>query len=100
MATSNYTLRIDETDRANAEQIFKNMGMSLATGINVYLKTVIQQRKIPFILETGGKQAAIKLNDAFEKSQRQAVINGTDNMTMDEIDALIAEVRREKRGIK
>ena len=98
MANSNYTLRLDEGDRAQAEQIFKKLGMSLATGINIYLKTVIQQKRIPFILEVDDKSAAIRLNEAFEKAQKQSIINGTDNMTMEEIDALIAEARREKRG--
>ena len=29
--------------------------------------------------------------------QEQSVINGTDNLTMDEIDEIIAEVRREDK---
>lgn len=45
-----------------------------------------------------GKSAAVRLNEALEKSQKQSIINGTDDMTMEEIDEIIAEARREKRG--
>ena len=50
MATTNYTLRIDEQDKQNAEQVFKSLGMTFATGINVYIKAVCRQQKIPFEL--------------------------------------------------
>jgi len=52
MATVNYTLRIDESDKRNAERIFKELGMTFSTGINIYLKTVSRQKRIPFDLAT------------------------------------------------
>jgi len=36
-------------------------------------------------------------NEAFEAAQRQSVLNGTDKMTMEEIDAEIAACRKEMR---
>ena len=50
MSTVNYTLRIDEKDKQKAEQVFKALGMTFSTGINIYLKTVSRQQKIPFDL--------------------------------------------------
>ena len=50
MATVNYSLRIDEADKQKAEQVFKALGMTFSTGINIYLKTVGRQQKIPFNL--------------------------------------------------
>jgi len=46
----NYTLRIDEHDKQTAEQVFKKLGMTFSTGINVYIKTVGRQLRIPFDL--------------------------------------------------
>jgi len=101
MATVNYTLRINEADKQNAEQVFKDLGMTFATGINIYLKTVGRQRKIPFILETDSdvykKEAKKRFKENMQAMQEQSVINGTDNITMDEIDDIIAEVLEEKR---
>ena len=50
MASVNYTLRIDESDKQNAERVFKDLGMTFSTGINIYIKTVGRQQRIPFEL--------------------------------------------------
>ena len=100
MATVNYTLRIDEADKQNAEQVFKSLGMSFATGINIYLKTVGRQQKIPFNMDLNEqstrKQARKRFKEAFEKAQQESILNGTDEMTMDEINDIIAECRCEE----
>jgi len=60
MSTVNYTLRIDEADKRDTETIFKELGMTFATGINVYLKAVKRQNKIPFELAIGGQPVNTK----------------------------------------
>lgn len=50
MATVNYTLRLDETDKRAAEEVFNQLGLTLSAGLTVYLKTVARQQKIPFEL--------------------------------------------------
>jgi DNA-damage-inducible protein J len=50
VATINYTLRIDETEKKQAEQVFGRLGLTLAAGFNVYLKAVVRQQRIPFEL--------------------------------------------------
>jgi len=98
MATVNYTLRIDETDKQTAERVFKDLGMTFATGINIYLKTVGRQQKIPFNMDLNEQSVPKTLKEAFQALQEESKQNGIDNMTMDEIDAEIAAYRREKRG--
>ena len=98
MATINYTLRVDASDKQNAEQVFKNLGMSFATGINIYLKTVGRQQKIPFSLSLDERRAGKSLKEAFRAAQEESAINGIDDMTMDEINAEISAHRNKKRG--
>ena len=43
--------------------------------------------------------AKMKLKEVFEEAQRQSVINGTDNLTMDDINDIIAKERRKERGL-
>ena len=38
------------------------------------------------------------LNDAFRALQSESIANGTEDMTLDEINAEIAATRKEKRG--
>jgi len=96
MPAVNYTIRLEETDKKAAEQVFNELGLTLAAGINVYLKAVGRQKRIPFVLEITEKPARARLREAFEKAQKESVINGTDKITMDEIDDIIAECRREE----
>ena len=70
MATVNYTLRIDDNDKQRAEQVFKKLGMTFATGINIYIKTVSRRQRIPFDLdlsERNNNTTPIDGNDSREK---------------------------------
>ena len=98
MATVNYTLRLDETDKQRAEQVFKALGMSFATGMNIYVKAVGRQLGIPFSLTVNDTTLPSTLLNAFESLQEESLQNGISDMTMEEIVAEIAEYRREKRG--
>ena len=64
MATVNYTLRIDEHDKQSAEQVFKKLGMTFSTGVNVYIKTVSRQSRIPFDLALNEFSAAPTMPEA------------------------------------
>ena len=96
MAAVNYTLRLDEADKQKAEQVFKTLGLTFSTGINIYLKTVGRQQKIPFVLNANDTVTAVSLMDSLAALQEESVKNGTSCMTMDEIDDEIKIYRREK----
>ena len=99
MATVNYTLRVDETDKQKAERVFKALGLTLSAGINIYLKAVGRQQRIPFALAVNDIPPTASLMDAFEALQEESVQNGTSEMTMEEIDDEISAYRREKRSV-
>ena len=99
MAAINYTLRIDEEDKQKAEQVFKTLGMTFSTGINIYIKTVVRQQRIPFPLSVNEVVPVGTLADALIALQKEAAENGLSEMTMEEIDAEIAAYRREKHGV-
>ena len=50
MPTVNYTIRLDEADKQAAERVFSQLGLTLAAGLNVYLKAVARQQRVPFEL--------------------------------------------------
>jgi len=50
MAAVNYTIRLDEKDKKAAERVFNELGLTMAAGLNVYVKMVARQQKIPFDL--------------------------------------------------
>jgi len=63
MAVTNYTLRLDETDKQQAELVFKALGLNLSTGINIYIKAVGRQQRVPFELDLNA-QAKKAMTDA------------------------------------
>ena len=74
LATVNYTLRLDENDKQSAEQVFKQLGMTLSTGINIYIKAVNRQLRIPFDLALHERQEAIATQE--EKKQAFMALSG------------------------
>ncbi|MCF7830524.1 type II toxin-antitoxin system RelB/DinJ family antitoxin [Candidatus Gracilibacteria bacterium] len=43
-------IRIDKEKKEQAQEVFKNLGMNLTTGINIFLSAVLRERGIPFQL--------------------------------------------------
>lgn len=50
MAAVNYTVKFDESDKRVAERVFNELGLTMAAGLNIYIKMVARQQKIPFDL--------------------------------------------------
>jgi DNA-damage-inducible protein J len=91
-------IKIDRNLKAEADALFNALGMTLSTAVNVFVRQAVQEQAIPFQIHLDSDRAiALKAKEAMVAMQKQAVINGTSEMTMDEIDAEIAAYRREKR---
>lgn len=48
MAQKTLNIRVDEKLKKQAENLFEDFGMNTSTAINVFLKAVVRQRRIPF----------------------------------------------------
>lgn len=44
------SLRIDDEVKRNAEKTLDDIGLSMSTAINIFLKTVVRENRIPFEL--------------------------------------------------
>jgi DNA-damage-inducible protein J len=44
------SLRVDDEVKKNAEQTLDDIGLSMSTAINIFLKTVAREKRIPFEL--------------------------------------------------
>lgn len=44
------SLRVDEEVKQNAEKTFNDIGLSMSTAINIFLKKVARENRIPFEL--------------------------------------------------
>jgi DNA-damage-inducible protein J len=48
MALRTINIRVDEKLKEKAESLFEDFGMNTTTAINVFLRAVVRERKIPF----------------------------------------------------
>ena len=44
------SLRVDDEVKKNAEKTFDAIGLNMSTAINIYLKAVVRENRIPFEL--------------------------------------------------
>lgn len=44
------SLRVDDDVKRSAERTFDDIGLSMSTAINIFLKTVVRENRIPFEL--------------------------------------------------
>ena len=46
--STNVCIRIDTELKAQAEELFSEMGMNLTTAFNIFLRQAVRERRIPF----------------------------------------------------
>ena len=51
MATTNLNIRTDKAVKDQAEEIFNELGLTMTTAVNLFLRTAIREQGIPFALK-------------------------------------------------
>ena len=66
---------------------------------NIFFRQAVRTQGIPFpitaVEQNIDKQARNELKTVFQAMQKQSIINGTDNITLEEINAIIDEYKKE-----
>lgn len=98
MAQTAMTVRIDSEQKALFDNLCEQFGLSANAAINVFVKAVIRTRSIPFAIKAKADKAedevTAKAREAFEKARMNAEKDITPELSLDEINAEIREVRR------
>ena len=68
MATVNISIKIDEETKKEAQKLFKDLGLSLSTAINIFLKQAIREKGIPFYINSLPENS--ELAQAFEEAKQ------------------------------
>ena len=94
MATSTFSIRMDDSLKKDFANICSSFGMNVSTAINVFAKTVVNQKRIPF-------EIVSPYRDDFMGSinvlRDEAKKNNKAGMPLGEINRIIKETRREKK---
>lgn len=93
MANSLVQFRTDESTRIKASSICEKLGIDLPTYMRMCISRLVQENGIPFTMNLNdlSENKAVK---AMKAASRIAAENGLSDMTLDDINAEIAEARR------
>ncbi len=87
MSTVNVTFRVDESLKQEAEVLYKDLGMSLSTAFNVFLRQSIREQRLPFEVRKNVPNAT---TIAAIKAAEQGKMNGPYNSVDELLEALDA----------
>ena len=93
MANTLVQFRTDETERAEATQILEQLGLDMPSYLRMCVSRLVRDRGIPFSMKIN-ETSENKGVSAMKRASRIAEENGISDMTLDEINAEIAEARK------
>ena len=102
LSTVNLTVRVDEVAKREFDVFCENVGLNATSAVNMFIKTVVRTRALPFIVtdvtaeEQSNQLLMAELKKAIQSMRAQSAANGNTAMSLDEINAEIAESRKEK----
>lgn len=96
MANSLVQFRTEDISRIKAIQICERLGIDLPTYMRMCISRLIQENGIPFSMKLpdGSENKAIQ---AMKVTSQIAEANGLSEMTLEEINAEIAEARKSRK---
>ena len=88
------TIRMDNDMKVQFDALCDEFGVRTNTGYNRYARTVVRNRRIPFIIEAPSKEETIsKGKAAFDELRRLAIENGLAGMPLEEVNEEIRLLR-------
>ena len=105
MALATITVRVEPTLKKNFYALCEDFGLSVSSAINIFMKAVVREKKIPFEIK---KEATVSINKnsyntedeiiekgkkAFEEMRRIVRESVVEEPTLEEINAEIKAVR-------
>jgi DNA-damage-inducible protein J len=97
MAQSTLSMRVDDTLKKNFDSICDDFGFTSTAAITVFMKTVVRERRIPFEIKASDRQQVNRNAwEAFMEMRAQAAAAGLSDMTLNDINAEIKDVRNGK----
>ena len=96
MTQVTFSICMEEGLKRQFDALCRDFGMSASTAFNVFARTVVRQRRIPFEIAASEQEVTCEgALAAFAALRNEALRSGAAGMTLDEINAEIAAVRAE-----
>ena len=85
MAQTNISIRIDEVIKKQFDEFCEEIGMNMTTAINIFIKRVLREQRIPFALSISdyNKETQNAIEDAENGIGLSKVYNNIDELFED-----------------
>lgn len=94
MAQATFSVRMDETLKAQFDHLCTEFGMNMSTAINVFARAVVRERRIPFeIVSPEPETTREKALQAFRAIREQSAKNYPEGMSLEDINEEIRLAR-------
>ncbi len=93
MPQSTFSIRMDSALKKEFDELCNDFGMNATTAFNIFARAVVRERKIPFEITSNLSKDA---KSAANELRKEAIINGTSDMSLEEINQEIKNTREKK----
>jgi DNA-damage-inducible protein J len=89
MESITLNVRVDAKDKKNFEQFCNNVGMNISTAVNMFIKAVLREQKLPFEVKTNTfddviyeklKEAEIEMNNTTKRYNIDEIIDSVNSI--------------------
>ena len=88
------TIRVDEQLKRNFDMLCNQFGLSNSAALNIFMKTVVRERRIPFEIKADSEEETRQRGwAAFERMRASALVSGAGDLTLDQINEERAKAR-------
>lgn len=97
----NVNFRMNKDVKKQFDDILDEIGLNPTTAFNMFARLVVRENGLPFpIILKKDDDITFDAKQVLREIRKEAAQNGTDQLTMDDINAEIALYRKEKRERK
>ena len=98
MQQANISIRVDKTLKDRFSSLCEAFGLSTTAAFNLFMKAVVRERKIPFEIVADKNYELRELAiENFESMRKSVADAGVQDLSLEEINKIIEEVRDERR---
>ena len=95
------TVRVDDQLKSNFDLLCDMFGLSNSAALNLFMKAVVRERRIPFEIKAeSDAEARIRGWEAFQRMRESVKNTDAADMTLDDFNKLIKEARDEKSSVR
>ncbi len=89
METLNLNVRVDADDKKRFEQFCNSVGMNVSTAVNMFIKAVLREQKLPFEIRSNTfdetvykklKEAEVEMNSTSKRYSKNEVLESMNNI--------------------